>query len=213
MRSVRRTNPQVDGLFALADAMGGKTPDQIITAQEKQGQTDIVNSDVLPTDLNFDRDGSKRKAMEAMGIVFGDVVPNDPLFQYVTLPTGWKKQPTEHDMWSHVCDENGRERIAVFYKAAFYDRKAHMAPVCRFYYSTDYDVPYYSSERDAGQHGVVRERHTDGTERIIWRSEKMPFDQSRESGRLWLEEHFPDYESVLAYWDVPVQEFTGYTIE
>ena len=29
-------------------------------------------------------------------------------------------------MWSSVVDELGRERAAVFYKAAFYDRRAHM---------------------------------------------------------------------------------------
>jgi hypothetical protein len=61
----------------------------------------------------------------SLGFTFGDPDPDDPLFMPATLPEGWKREPADHDMWSYVVDDLGRQRAAVFYKAAFYDRKAY----------------------------------------------------------------------------------------
>jgi hypothetical protein len=94
-----------------------------IEASEAQGQRELVASTVVPTDLLR----STKADYEALGFVFGDVVAGDPLFQNVTLPSGWTREGSDHAMWSYICDETGRKRVAVFYKAAFYDRKAHMS--------------------------------------------------------------------------------------
>lgn len=67
-----------------------------------------------------------RETLETAGVKFGEVVEGDSLFQYVELPVGWKKQGTDHDMWSSLHDENGKEVATIFYKAAFYDRRAHL---------------------------------------------------------------------------------------
>ena len=93
-----------------------------IESQEAQGQTELVNSDVLPTKIS--EDGKER--LEAAGVVFGKICDGDELFQDVTLPEGWEKQPTEHSMWSELIDDKGKKRASIFYKAAFYDRKAFM---------------------------------------------------------------------------------------
>ncbi len=90
-----------------------------IEAQEARGQQQLVESDVLPTEVR----GNKAE-LEAAGVVFGDPVPGDPLFCSVQLPAGWQKQPTDHAMWSDLVDDQGRKRAGIFYKAAFYDRKA-----------------------------------------------------------------------------------------
>ena len=95
-----------------------------IEAQEAQGQREMVHSDVLPVDAV-----PPRKRFEELGFVFGDKVPNDPLFVKATLPEGWSRVGTEHSMWSSIVDERGVERVAIFYKAAFYDRSAHMTIV------------------------------------------------------------------------------------
>ena len=89
-----------------------------ITGMEAAGQQQLVNSTALPIDCR------NREAFEALGFVFGD--PVDDLFVNVTLPTGWSKKGSDHAMWSHVVDERGLNRVAVFYKAAFYDRRATM---------------------------------------------------------------------------------------
>lgn len=97
-------------------------PTKAVTEMEAQGQHQLVTSEVLPTDLN----GDKKEDFIALGFKFGDVVSGDPLFQKVELPNGWKKEGSGHDMWSSVIDDKGRERVVIFYKAAFYDRSAHM---------------------------------------------------------------------------------------
>jgi hypothetical protein len=94
-----------------------------IEASEAAGQKELVNSSVVPTNLLR----STKADYEALGFVFGDVVVGDELFQEVQLPEGWTRKGSDHDMWSYICDESGKERVAVFYKAAFYDRKAHMS--------------------------------------------------------------------------------------
>ena len=99
--------------FAVA-AFGG------IEAQESQGQRELVNSTRLPTDS---RDEDE---LLALGFSFGEPDPHDPMFRDATLPEGWRKEGSDHAMWSYILDERGARRVAVFYKAAFYDRSAFM---------------------------------------------------------------------------------------
>jgi hypothetical protein len=93
-----------------------------IKAQEARGQQELVNAAVLPAECSAD----DRTALEAAGVVFGDPVEGDDLFINVTLPEGWKKQATDHAMWSELLDAEGKVRANIFYKAAFYDRRADM---------------------------------------------------------------------------------------
>ena len=99
-------------------------PDAVIGAQERAGQAQLVHSDRLPTELH-----SKREDFEAVGFTFGDPDPGDPLFMPATLPEGWRKEGSDHDMWSYIVDQYGRRRASIFYKAAFYDRSAHVGLV------------------------------------------------------------------------------------
>ena len=92
-----------------------------VERMEKRGQEEFVRSDVFPLDLS----SHGIDEFEALGFVFHGPVPGDDLFQFVTLPEGWERKGSDHDMWSYIIDERGRERVAIFYKAAFYDRRAH----------------------------------------------------------------------------------------
>ncbi|MCM8548945.1 hypothetical protein [Streptomyces sp. STCH 565 A] len=112
------------GLLALAVAMGGGSPGEAIEAQEKAGQSQLVHSDQLPTTMHNDQ-----AAFEALGFTFGDADASDPLFRPATLPDGWKREASDHSMWSHIVDDLGRRRVSIFYKAAFYDRRADMGLV------------------------------------------------------------------------------------
>lgn len=121
-------NPMI--MLASAVVLGSSGA---IEHQEAQGQKELVESEVLPTDRRPYRGYEKTdcdRVMEGWGIVFGEVVPGDPIFQYVTLPAGWKKVPSTHSMWSTLVDDQGVERAKIFYKAAFYDRSAmlHLTP-------------------------------------------------------------------------------------
>jgi hypothetical protein len=110
-------------LGQLASANPGD-PTNAIMAMEAQGQRELVQSDRLPTQVHSD---GGDEAFLALGFTFGEPDPRDPLFRPATLPPGWKREPTDHSMWSRIVDELGRERVAIFYKAAFYDRKADMS--------------------------------------------------------------------------------------
>jgi hypothetical protein len=93
-----------------------------IEKQEADGQRDFVSSETLPTRI----DAESKQALEAAGVKFLGPVENDNLFQYVELPAGWQKKPTDHSMWSLLFDDKGVQRASIFYKAAFYDRDAFL---------------------------------------------------------------------------------------
>ena len=107
-------------LFMEALISGGTSG--MIERQEKQGQSSFVGSDTLPTEIS---EGDKDTLIQ-MGVKFGSVVEGDDIFQYVELPQGWKKESTDHSMWSYLIDAAGKKVASIFYKAAFYDRSAFL---------------------------------------------------------------------------------------
>jgi hypothetical protein len=109
-------------MFLLQSLADGDQGSNAILRQEAEGQRQLVTSDKLPTDM-----GGQQAEFEAAGFTFGDVVEGDGLFRRATLPAGWSRQPSDHSMWSYLVDQHGRRRVGVFYKAAFYDRSAHMS--------------------------------------------------------------------------------------
>jgi hypothetical protein len=166
-----------------------------IEAQEAAGQQDLVNSEVLPTEVQ-----GRREDFEKMGIVFGEPVKGDPIFTHCTLPTGWEKRPTDHSMWSDLVDDKGRKRAGIFYKAAFYDRSAHMSPpFARICVDADYKQEDFTfAEVKDGATVLFRTediRPADG--------EKMWDARGRacRAAAAWADEHFPDWRSAFAYWD------------
>ena len=112
-----------DGLDLLMRALGHGDSSRAIMDQEADGQQSFVGSDTLPTEIQ----GNGKAILEAAGVKFLGVVEGDDLFQYVQLPAGWKKEGTGHSMWSSLVDDKGQERASIFYKAAFYDRRAFMS--------------------------------------------------------------------------------------
>ena len=97
--------------FKVASTPGG------IEAQEKAGQLELVASSNMPLELL-----PNQESFEVLGFKFGEKI--DDVFQNATLPEGWSKKESDHDMWSSIVDEKGCDRVEVFYKAAFYDRRA-----------------------------------------------------------------------------------------
>lgn len=176
----------------LDNAMVAATPGGI-EAQEKAGQTELVNSTNMPLDLD-------REAFEKVGFKFGD--PIDDVFQEAQLPEGWSRATTDHSMHSHILDEQGRARVSVFYKAAFYDRNAN-AHLCRRYgvRSLYGELAGCDLADDERAHAVY------DCDTEIWRSEvfKAEDDDSRrildKSVRAWLAEHYPNADDPTAYWD------------
>lgn len=99
-----------------------------IERQERQGQAEVLRSTAIPRQLLSCTEGD----LTALGFVLGE--PTDDLFREATLPEGWSRKGSDHAMWSYIVDEHGRERAAIFYKAAFYDRDAHLSITSVFGY-------------------------------------------------------------------------------
>lgn len=108
----------------LHNAMTAATPGGI-EAQEKAGQALLVASTNMPKEMR-----PSREAFEKVGFTLGNDV--DELFLSAKLPAGWTRAATDHSMHSEILDEQGRKRVGIFYKAAFYDRRATSGLNCRF---------------------------------------------------------------------------------
>lgn len=184
-----------DELDMFARALGAKSNSDAILGQEADGQRSFVTSETLPTEMSMD----DRAALEAAGVVFGEVVPGDDLFQYVQLPAGWTKRSTSHSMHNDLLDDKGRKRAGIFYKAAFYDRRADLHCVRRFSLELDYDelekgfaVVYVKDGADIKLVKTVQFEKSDEDA-----ARKQAFDGAKD----WLNSNFPDWENAAAYWD------------
>lgn len=184
-----RANP----LAGLITALPGG-----IEASEARGQAQLVRSEVLPKEIR----PADRAALEAGGVVFGDPVEGDDLFVHAKLPPGWSKVATDHAMWSKLVDDKGRERAGIFYKAAFYDRKAHLR--CTTRYAIDRAYP-----KDPCDLAQIRAfvKDSDGTVLFDagW-STRAPGsfeDPAEVACEAWLDEHRPGWRDPSKHWDTP----------
>lgn len=167
-----------------------------IYAQEAAGQRDLVESTTLPSEIS-DED---RKALQKHGVRFGKQVNDDPLFTYAFLPDGWQIKPSDHSMWSYLLDDKGRRRASIFYKAAFYDRKAHLSCERRFSISADYD------REDKERVAVAKIMDMDD---VIHRTEPVAMiegkrwqagEEARNKAQQWLNDRYPEWKDPSAYW-------------
>lgn len=186
--------------LAIAGFPGG------IEASEAAGQRQLVASEVLPVDITHYRVGEERRdaiqLLESWGFVFGEGVQGDPIFRHAKLPPGWKKEATEHSMWSRIVDEKGRERCSVFYKAAFYDRSATMHVSSR--YRIDHE--YRTNDRTSPVRGLVKEGDT-----VLFQGpwhENEPgtpsyvaYEDAAADARAWLIENLSD--DLAEQWAMP----------
>jgi len=192
-----RDNPIVGLFTAMGEGGSG------ILAQEAQGQRSFVGSDTLPTDMGRHSGYDTKAILEAAGVKFLGVVEGDDMFQYVELPQGWKKVATDHSMWSKLVDDKGRERASIFYKAAFYDRSAHMSLSTRFGVRRDYDRQ--DKENVAVAHVTDGSNVVHATEPIQLptddRKKYEVAEQANKAAVEWLDKNHADWRNPGAYWD------------
>jgi len=169
----------------------------MIEASEAAGQASLVASESLPSDIH------DRATFEALGFKFGAPYPDDKMFLPATLPAGWSKRPTDHAMWSDIIDERGRVRAGVFYKAAFYDRRAHMGLRPRYSVWPKYNEGYTSVHVEVtdGDTEIFRTETFTGIDRQCFDAEKGLRAKARE----WLTANRPGWDDPIRQWDdVPV---------
>jgi hypothetical protein len=173
----------------LTNALIASTPGGI-EQQEAAGQRDLVESQMLPKEVH----GATREQLTALGFKFGADV--DELFVTCDLPPGWTKRGTDHSMHSELLDEQGRKRAGIFYKAAFYDRRADMSMERR------YRVDCY---RNGSSETMRRVDVTDGGKVIMEFGEVKRQDRDgmralEKAATAWLAERHPKWQNPLACW-------------
>lgn len=178
-----------------------------IEAQEARGQRELAQSNQLPrigllvgyTNYGEPPEGTPEllPAWKAIGVSLV-ALGSDKLFADVALPKGWKIKPTSHSMWSDLVDAKGRKRAGIFYKAAFYDRGAHMSLNRRYGVGGDYgkDDTYAATVTDGGTKAIFTTKAVPGRD-------YEATEAVRREAAAWLAENYPRADDVLAYWDEP----------
>lgn len=144
-----------------------------------------------------------------MGIVIIDEY--DDLFWNVELPKGWEIKATNHSMWNDLFDDKGRKRATFFYKAALYDRDSFINFNTRFSISVSHIADINSSGYEiwgkSDYQGIVKdsEKIIFSTERVSptgnYVDDKIIQHKLREQLLEYMNEHYPNYEDILSYWD------------
>jgi len=194
------------GRLAIIDNLTGAVPfGDSIEAMEAAGQKELVNSEQIPVDCPLKDVAALTKA----GVTFGRVEDGeDSILRRAVLPDGWKKVPTRHPMWSDLQDEKGRIRANIFYKAAFYDRKAHIRAVPR--YVVDLDLLGTSGKclaRVKDKDAVLFETPVFEQEPYpdpgspAWGTFKDCMKLANEAASAWLDANYPEWKDISAYWD------------
>ena len=198
-----------------AKETASKAMERVIERQQRTGQREVQECDMLPTEHLHKYYGEKGE-YAALGIKVGKQVEGDPLFTHVTLPTGWKKRSSDHPLHMHVVDEKGHVRLTFFYDAKFYDRRASMhAPRTR-YNTTPGEKTCYTAGSEYFEIYVY-----DGTrafwfrdggiceEAVIYSYGEAPKDgeswtitEDRVAAHVkaWLESNYPEHNDPLSYW-------------
>lgn len=192
--------------FAVAQVPGG------IEAQEAAGQTLLVESQMLPQEgtvkpgFSGDPKQTNQQRLEALGFVFGERV--DDWFAACQLPPGWTKHAEDHSMWSRLEDERGRKRASIFYKAAFYDRSAHLSMEQRFSYRTWY-APTTDQQEDFNlrYEAPICMVVLDGCTPIFATNPFQGDDLKAKEGarkacEVWLEAHYANWRDPFKYWEL-----------
>lgn len=177
--------------------MGGNP--NAIEMQEIEGQKELIASLQLPRKCNYPKGLNACDQYHKMGIQVFTSSKGDDLFMGVKLPDGWRKEATDHPMWSDLIDCNGRIRANIFYKAAFYDRDSFVNFTKRYTLNT-----HSCNEVKDGDTVFTFRVIDNSTGQILFESEKHTWKESaqyEQQGRDFLLKNYPDSEDINAYWD------------
>ncbi len=180
-----------DALLILARIMSGE--ENIIEHMEKEGQDEAIRR--IQTAKRMQ---PAQEEWEKLGFTFEEI--GDSVLYKATLPEGWSMRATGHSMWNEFYDQNGYKRGSMFYKAAFYDRSAHMSLCARYGIHTkatdeDTTVVYFGNEHEelfvAGE--IKAERYSDEYYEQL--------DELDTKASAFASAYYPEWRNPLAYWD------------
>ena len=123
-------------------------------------------------------------------------------------------------MWSILLDEQARQRARVFYKAAFYDRKADMYLKSRISIEPIYpdraqaEPRVYSAKVVADRRGVDPDRGFASCT-VLFKSAEyneasfenkfQAMNEAKKEAIAWADKHFPEWQDPSAYWNEEIK--------
>jgi hypothetical protein len=168
-----------------------------------------------------------RSYYERLG--FTDIKEYDKYFYYATAPEGWTIE--EEGYWCYVYDHNHLQRFSFFCKICLWEEDGFTRPNTRYGVARNWGLVDLNSPRRIVHHYVQdADYRPDGskgtrlyeTKKVTIKNEADNYDMSEEA-RLkrcefynkeeaaekaqikeceeWLDEHFPEWKDIYAYWD------------
>ncbi len=188
---------ELDGMIMLLRAMSGET--NVIENMEAEGQRECVSHIKLAKKMY-----PSREMFEKLGFTFEEI-EGDRVLVNATLPEGWSLEPTNSSYWTDILDDKGRRRAYMFYKAAFYDRDAHMDLSRRYSVHEDElegdirEIYFGAPDEKLFVAGSVHYSwEMPREERVVAYDEKEALIAAAEA---WGKENYPEYYDPTAYWD------------
>lgn len=177
----------------------------VVEHMEREGHEESIRRGLIPKKMH-----PAKEEWEKIGFIFKEI--DDDLMYAVTLPSGWSRRMTEHDMYSNLIDANGLLRGTMFYKASFYDRSCDITLLPRYKITYKQDdlgngtylrTVYFGNENEviyvAGEVVGRYDADMDEYEKIREQTEAL-----KSKAELYALENYPDYDNEFAYWDLPV---------
>jgi hypothetical protein len=165
-----------------------------IERSEKQGQQEVVENTLIPKDIG---NGSLADLLRLGFTMVNEDA--DELFYEMRLPESWKLvADPEHSMYSYILDSTGAKRASLFYKAAFYDRRADLSFLVR------YQVNAYDSVENEPDHfavSVYDNKEGKVVKSFGTRPHKDYDNPKPQEARDWLAATYPEHRNPFAYWD------------
>jgi hypothetical protein len=184
----------------IGSAIAASNPD-IIEVRQRIGIAELIRQEKLPKDIL----NHNREVIEGLGFAFGPDI--DGLFVAATLPKGWSKVSTKHDMWINLLDEKNRIRAGIFFKEAFYDSSSSVRWSTRFRCTiAAEDGRRFQDFNDdiVPTVGVVMDC---GVEIYRTKPENLAMTENNVSSQLvakaheWLTDRYPKADNVFEHWD------------
>jgi hypothetical protein len=161
-----------------------------IEAQERAGRDKLVATFLF---LPIDGMSKYKDILLSWGFAIGDAI--DELFVAITPPEGWILRATEHAMWSEIVDPAGVVRGGVFFKAAFYDRKAAFSLRTRYRIDSEFtngNIWWHVTDQKTGD--VLFDRP------VVASTDFAASDAAEQECRDWLNKTYPLWTAIEAYW-------------
>lgn len=201
---LRREQRQVVKNHRLPIKTNGGIPDDnrfkgVIDSMTYEEREKIVNKNIAEY---------TKQQYEKMGIKV--IKEYDDLFYSVELPDGWEIKATDHSMWNDVVDDKGRKRISFFYKGGYdvdafsnFERRYSfkILPFDEYKSNVDYlerkFKPWKVFITDCGNKIKELKEITPSNDKEYLNID----DVLREEAILYLNDNYPDWQDINAYWD------------